>query len=97
MCVVLGKDPELEDNIELPRLTSLAAWPVKMCKIIPCGEVVADEESEMDEEDDMEETITPLSSFIESTPHSPSFNSVHLYMSIYINRILFIISNYVIT
>ena len=97
MCVVLGKDPELEDNIELPRLTSLAAWPVKMCKIIPCGEVVASEESEMDEEDDMEETITPLSSFIESAPHSPSFDPVHLYMSIYINRILFIISNYVIT
>ena len=82
MCVVLGKDPELEDNIELPKLTRLAAWPVKICKIIPCGEVVAGEESEMDEEDDMEETITPFSSFIESAPHSPSSDPAHLYMSI---------------
>ena len=84
MCVVLGKDPELEDNMnfQIDQFSSTASQDVQ--NKIPCGEVVAGEESEMDKEDDMEETVTPLSSFIESTPHSPLSNPAHLHMSILI-------------
>ena len=80
MSVVLGEDPHLEDwekidTSQIDQLSSMASKDVR--NKIPCSEIVACEESEMDEEDNTEETVTSLSSFIESAPHSPSPDPAH--------------------
>ena len=77
MSVVLGEDPESEEEIDTSQLDQLSSTPSKDARSkIPRGEVVAGEESETDEEDNTEETVTPLS-FVTSTPHSPSPDPAH--------------------
>jgi len=44
---------------------------------ILCGEVVAGKESETDEENNTEETVTPASYISSSIPHSPSPDPAH--------------------
>ena len=78
MSVVLGEDPESEEEIDTSQIDQLSSTASKDVRNkIPRGEVVAGEESETDEEDDTEETVTPLSSFIGSAPHSPSPDPAH--------------------
>lgn len=76
MSVVLGEDPESEEEIDTSQIDQLSSTPGKDVRSkIPRGEVVAGEESETDEEDNTEETVTPMS-FI-TTPHSPSPDPAH--------------------
>ena len=78
MSVVLGEDPESEEEIDTSQIDQLSSTASKDVRNkIPRGEVVAGEESETDEEDNTEETVTPLSSFIGSAPHSPSPDPAH--------------------
>ena len=58
-------------------MTILPAWMLEVRNKISCGEVVASEESETDEEDNTEETVTPASYINSSIPHSPSPDPVH--------------------
>lgn len=77
MSVVLGEDPESEEEIDTSQIDQLSNTPSKDVRNkIPRGEVVAGEESETDEEDDTEETVTPVTSYT-SAPHSPSPDPAH--------------------
>ena len=77
MSVVLGEDPESEEEIDTSQIDQLSSTPSKDARSkIPRGEVVAGEESETDEEDNTEETVTPVS-FVGSAPHSPSPDPAH--------------------
>ena len=78
MSVVLGEDPESEEEIDTSQIDQLSSTIGKngRSKAPPRGEVVAGEESETDEEDNTEETVTPMS-FIPSAPHSPSPDPAH--------------------
>ena len=74
MSVVLGEDPESEEEIDTSTLDQLnLGSPSKDVRMdrIPRGEVIEGEESETDEEDNTEETGVP-SSFTSSKIHSPS-------------------------
>ena len=85
MSVVLGEDPESEEEIDTSQIDQLSSTASgssnnsskDVRNKIPRGEVVAGEESETDEEDNTEETVTPLSSFIGAAPHSPSPDPAH--------------------
>ena len=72
MSVVLGDDPELEEEIDTSQIDQLSsiASIARCVKQISCGEVVAGEKSETGEEDNTEETTTLLSSFIGSAPRT---------------------------
>ena len=77
MSVVLGEDPESEEEIDTSQIDKLSSTPSKDARSkIPRGEVVAGEESETDEEDNTEETVSPAS-FVASIPHSPSPDPAH--------------------
>jgi len=79
MSVVPGEDPESEEEIDtsqIDQFSSTTSTDVRINKI-PRGEVVAGEESETDEEDNTEETVTPASYISSSVPHSPSPDPAH--------------------
>ena len=77
MSVVLGEDPESEEEIDTSQIDRLSSTASKNGRSkAPRGEVVAGEESETDEEDNTEETVTPMS-FVPSAPHSPSPDPAH--------------------
>lgn len=78
MSVVLGEDPESEEEIDTSQIDQLSNAVSKDARRkVPRGEVVAGEESETDEEDDTEEIGIPVSPFITSSPHSPSPDPAH--------------------
>ena len=76
MSVVPGEDPESEEEIDTSQIDQLSSKSARINKV-PRGEVVAGEESETDEEDNTEETVTPVS-YVSSAPlHSPSPDPAH--------------------
>jgi len=75
MSVVLGEDPESEEEIDTSTLDqfnlSSPSKDVRMDRI-PRGEVIEGEESETDEEDNTEETGVPSYYASSKIVHSPS-------------------------
>jgi len=76
MSVVLGEDPESEEEIDTSTIDKLnLSSPSKDVRMdrIPRGEVIEGEESETDEEDNTEETDGPSPYLPSKAPvHSPS-------------------------
>lgn len=79
MSVVLGEDPESEEEIDTSQIDKLSSTHSSKDarNKVPRGEVVVGEESETDEEDNTEETVTPAASLITYAPHSPSPDPAH--------------------